>query len=64
MLRRQYLVGDRSCFRPFEVSGDQPSTIADFWNVDKFPGRRGLRKVPRVNLEWALMADGVAGEGL
>ena len=46
---------DRSKF-----SGDQPSTIADFWNVDKFPGRRGLRKVPRVNLEWALMADGVA----
>ena len=48
---------DRSKF-----SGDQPSTIADFWNVDKFPGRRGLRKVPRVNLEWALMADGVARE--
>jgi len=37
-----------------------PTTIADFFNTDKYPGRRGLRKVPRVNLEWALMADGVA----
>ena len=37
-----------------------PSTMKDFWDTKNFPGRRGLRKVPRVNLEWALMADGVA----
>ncbi len=43
-------------------ANNQPATIQDFWDVDKFPGRRGLRKVPRVNLEWALMADGVARE--
>ena len=37
-----------------------PSSMKDFWDTKNFPGRRGLRKVPRVNLEWALMADGVA----
>ena len=39
---------------------NQPSTLADFFDVEKFPGKRGLRKSPKVNLEWALMADGVA----
>ncbi len=38
---------------------DKPRTIGDFFDVEKFPGKRGLRKSPRVNLEWALMADGV-----
>ena len=38
---------------------DQPDSIADFFNVEDFPGRRGLRKSPKVNLEWALIADGV-----
>jgi putative spermidine/putrescine transport system substrate-binding protein len=37
-----------------------PKKIADLFNVKKFPGKRGLRKSPRANLEWALMADGVA----
>ena len=41
---------------------NQPSTLKDFFNLDKFPGKRGLRKTPKVNLEWALMADGVAPE--
>ena len=38
----------------------QPATLGDFFDVAKFPGKRGLRKSPKVNLEWALMADGVA----
>jgi putative spermidine/putrescine transport system substrate-binding protein len=46
----------------FEGAG--PTTMADFWDTTKYPGRRGLRKVPRVNLEWALMADGVANEDI
>lgn len=33
---------------------------ADFWDVAKFPGKRGLFKGVRGNLEFALMADGVA----
>ena len=40
--------------------GDKPRTIAHFFDVENFPGKRGLRKSPRVNIEWALMADGVA----
>ena len=36
-----------------------PVTWADFWNTQKFPGKRGMRKSPRYNLEFALMADGV-----
>lgn len=37
-----------------------PKNWADFWNVEKFPGKRGLRKGVKSNLEFALMADGVA----
>lgn len=33
---------------------------SDFWDVAKFPGKRGLRKGVRGNLEIALLADGVA----
>jgi putative spermidine/putrescine transport system substrate-binding protein len=36
-----------------------PVTWADFWDTKKFPGKRGLRKGARYNLEFALMADGV-----
>ena len=37
----------------------KPTEIADLFDTEKFPGKRGLRKSPKVNLEWALMADGV-----
>ncbi|SCK21755.1 ABC transporter substrate-binding protein [Vogesella sp. LIG4] len=36
-----------------------PQNWADFWNVQKFPGKRGLRKGAKYTLEFALMADGV-----
>lgn len=36
-----------------------PRTWADFWDVKRFPGKRGMRKGLRYNLEIALMADGV-----
>ncbi|MCK1268007.1 ABC transporter substrate-binding protein [Bradyrhizobium sp. 49] len=36
-----------------------PKTIADFFDLQKFPGKRGLLKDPYANLEWALIADGV-----
>ena len=35
------------------------NTMADFFDLDQFPGKRGLRKGPKPNLEMALMADGV-----
>ena len=36
-----------------------PKTIADFFDLKKFPGKRALWKDPLSNLEWALVADGV-----
>lgn len=39
-----------------------PQTINDFFDLEKFPGRRGLRKSADVNLEWALLADGVPAD--
>ena len=41
-------------------SGPPPSTLEDFFDMKKFPGRRGMRRTPQVNLEFALMADGVS----
>jgi len=38
---------------------DAPKTWADFWDTKKYPGKRGMRKGARYNLEFALMADGV-----
>lgn len=36
-----------------------PTTMADFFDLAKYPGKRGLRKSPKGALEWALIADGV-----
>ena len=36
-----------------------PTTIADFFDLEKFPGKRAMRKGAKANLEMALMADGV-----
>ncbi|HKJ70223.1 MAG TPA: ABC transporter substrate-binding protein [Gammaproteobacteria bacterium] len=48
-------------FDPDEFSAkDRPDRLEDFFNVRKYPGRRGMRQTPKGNLEWALMADGVS----
>lgn len=36
-----------------------PTTMADFFDLTKFPGKRAMRKGAKANLEMALMADGV-----
>ena len=36
-----------------------PTTVNDFFDLQRFPGKRGLRKSPKVSMEWALIADGV-----
>ena len=41
------------------TTGETPRTIQDFFDLDRFPGRRGMRRTPLANLEFALMADGV-----
>lgn len=37
-------------------------SLADFFDLEKFPGKRGMRKGAKPNLEFALMADGVPAE--
>ena len=46
------------------VPGEKPATIEDFFDLERFPGRRGMRRTPVVNLEFALMADGVPVEAV
>ena len=41
---------------------DGPKSWADFWDVKKWPGKRGLRKGAKYTLEFALMADGVPAD--
>ena len=38
---------------------DPPTSWADFFDTEKYPGKRALRRGPRQALEFALMADGV-----
>lgn len=43
-----------------QFAQDQPMTAADFFDLARFPGARGLRDSgPKYNLELALLADGV-----
>ncbi len=39
--------------------GEQPTTISDFFDVEKFPGKRGIHGWPNALIEMALVADGV-----
>ena len=39
-----------------------PTGACDLFNLETYPGRRALNKRPIVNLEWALLCDGVPYE--
>ncbi|HEY0296425.1 MAG TPA: ABC transporter substrate-binding protein [Bordetella sp.] len=41
-----------------------PAGWRDFWDTDKFPGRRGMFRYPGGTMENALLADGVAPKDL
>ena len=46
-----------------DAFGDNgPSNWAEFWDLENFPGKRGMHGKVNYNLEAALMADGVAQE--
>jgi len=71
---KDFLGGMNGCFIPQIVyatlfayndelfTGEKPSTIADIFDLEKFPGKRSLQKIPDGNLEWALMASGVPAD--
>lgn len=42
-----------------EVFPNPPQEWKDFFDREKFPGKRGIRNTPLMNLEYALLADGV-----
>jgi len=47
-------------YDPHRLTGATPSTIDDFFDLKKFPGKRALhRSSGKLNLEMALLADGV-----
>ncbi|MDP3261733.1 MAG: ABC transporter substrate-binding protein [Tabrizicola sp.] len=46
-------------FDSSKITGTVPTTAADFFDLEKFPGKRGLKKGAKAVLEFALMADGV-----
>jgi putative spermidine/putrescine transport system substrate-binding protein len=43
-----------------KFEGNEPSTLADFFDTTKYPGKRGLLKTAKRTMEMALVADGVA----
>ncbi|MDX8481749.1 ABC transporter substrate-binding protein [Mesorhizobium sp. VK24D] len=51
--------GDILAYDP-TVLKEAPTSVLDLFDTTKFPGKRAMRKFPAQNLEWALMADGVA----
>ncbi len=44
------------------IGDNPPATVQDLFNLDEFPGKRAFRKRAQVNLEWALLADGVPAD--
>jgi putative spermidine/putrescine transport system substrate-binding protein len=48
----------------FWEGGRKPSDWTDFWDIEQFPGSRGLHRNPQTTLEFALIADGVELEDL
>lgn len=49
-----------SAFRTDRYADNRPTRLEDLWDVETFPGRRGMYQSPVWTLEQALMADGVA----
>jgi putative spermidine/putrescine transport system substrate-binding protein len=39
------------------LTGEPPTAIKNFFDLEKFPVKRGLYRSPKIALEWALLAD-------
>ena len=49
-------------YNTLSFDGERPTTAKEFFDLEKFPGRRGLRRKAQINLEFALLGDGVPRE--
>ena len=38
---------------------EKPTSIADFFDIERFPGKRALQRQPRAVLEWAMLSYGI-----
>ncbi len=50
--------------KKYPAGQPRPTSWADYWNVKKWPARRGLHDIAKPNLEFALLADGVSKDKL
>jgi len=46
------------------IGKEVPKTLADVFDVKKFPGKRAFQRRPTYLMEWALLADGVTKDKL
>ena len=44
--------------------GERPARMKDIFDIQRFPGKRALQKIPEANLEWALKSYGVPRQDL
>lgn len=58
------VIGVAMVYNTDVYSDEQPQSWADFWDTEKFPGRRCMPAWPRFVMEAALMADGVPKDEL
>ncbi len=42
-----------------DMVDEEPTSVCDVFDLEKFPGKRALEKKPINNVEWALICDGV-----
>ncbi|WP_157385710.1 ABC transporter substrate-binding protein [Mesorhizobium sp. STM 4661] len=47
-----------------KLKDNPPTSVKDFFDLKKYPGKRGIRRDPRYAIELALLADGVAAKDL
>jgi putative spermidine/putrescine transport system substrate-binding protein len=59
-----YNLGAALVYRKDKFPNGGPQSWADFWDVKKFPGDRGLFNRSFTCLAWAMLADGVARDQL
>jgi putative spermidine/putrescine transport system substrate-binding protein len=50
--------------RKFPDGGPQPTSLADLWDTEKFPGKRCIHSQAIYNLDIALAADGVDADSM
>lgn len=51
-------------YRTDMVGDTPPTSVCDVFDTVKYPGKRSLGKFPIMNMEWALLCDGVAKDDI